>query len=144
MGTPQSLSLVMECCEGGELLDRLRAVDRFPEREAADVTQQMLLAVHYIHCHGIAHRDLKLENFLYDRQGSSFVKLIDFGFSRYLQGEGVSELRRMKTACGTLSYVAPEVLTDQYTNQCDLWSMGVIVFIMVSGTMPFQGKSGEM
>jgi calcium-dependent protein kinase len=142
--TPKTLSLVMECCEGGELFDRLKDVKRLPEPEAAHVTQQMLLAVHYLHSHGIAHRDLKLENFLFDQRGGNLLKLIDFGFSRFCDQTGPPRLRRMRTACGTLNYAAPEVLVDTYTNQCDLWSLGVIVFIIVSGAMPFKGSSSSM
>jgi calcium-dependent protein kinase len=106
-----------------------------PEAEAADATKQMLLAVTYVHCHGIVHRDLKLENFLYASQGSTHLKLIDFGFSKFHDTK-----HRMHTSCGTLAYVAPEVLNRSYTSQCDLWSMGVIVFILLSGHMPFYGK----
>jgi calcium-dependent protein kinase len=78
---------------------------------------------------------LKLENFLYDTQGGTHLKLIDFGFSKFFDTKS-----RMHTSCGTLAYVAPEVLKKSYTSQCDLWSMGVIVFILLSGHMPFFGK----
>jgi calcium-dependent protein kinase len=98
----------------------------------------MLLALHYLHCQGMVHRDVKLENFLYDCQGGSHLKMIDFGFSKFYDAKG-----RMKTSCGTLAYVAPEVLKKSYTSQCDLWSMGVIVFILLSGRMPFCGESEE-
>jgi calcium-dependent protein kinase len=134
--TPDCLSLVMECMSGGELFDRVTAAKRFQEPQAAHVTQQMLLALHYLHSHGIVHRDVKLENFLYDEKDGELLKLIDFGFSKFRERGA-----KMKTACGTLSYVAPEVLTDSYTSQCDLWSLGVIVFVLLSGSMPFHGNS---
>lgn len=134
--TENAIQLVMECAEGGELFDRVMDVRSFDERQAADATRQMLLALHYLHCHDMVHRDLKLENFLYDLQGSNHLKMIDFGFSKY-----TDEKSRMKTSCGTLAYVAPEVLKRSYTSQCDLWSMGVIVFILLSGHMPFHGDS---
>jgi len=128
------LHLVMECMEGGELFDRVSEVKRFSERDAADAMWQMLLAVNYIHSHGMVHRDLKLENFLYDQRGSNHLKLIDFGFSKVWDPN-----IKMRVSCGTLSYVAPEVLEKSYGSQCDVWSLGVIVFILLAGYMPFSG-----
>lgn len=136
----EALSLVMECCEGGELFDRVSSRKTFCEKDAADSTHQMLLAVNYIHSCGVVHRDLKLENFLYERKegkGADFLKLIDFGFSKIWEKN-----TKMELSCGTLSYVAPEVLNRSYTSQCDLWSLGVIVFILLVGYMPFTGSEG--
>merc|ERR1719396_323627 len=82
----------------------------------------------------MVHRDLKLENFLYDDKGSSHLKLIDFGFSKIYDAHA-----KMHVSCGTLSYVAPEVLRKSYTNKCDMWSLGVVAFILLSGYMPFSG-----
>lgn len=132
----QKISLVMECVEGGELFDRVIKDKRFPEPGAAHAMRQMLLAVQYIHSRGVVHRDLKLENFLYDQKTSDHLKMIDFGFSKFLERNS-----RMKTTCGTTAYVAPEVLKRSYTSQCDLWSMGVIGFVLLSGHMPFYGDS---
>eukprot|EP00440_Ansanella_granifera_P052025 gb/GFBE01056403.1/.p1 GENE.gb/GFBE01056403.1/~~gb/GFBE01056403.1/.p1 ORF type:complete len:554 (+),score=146.17 gb/GFBE01056403.1/:1-1662(+) len=128
------LYLVMECMEGGELFDRVTELKRFTERDAADAVSQMLLALNYIHSHGIVHRDLKLENFLYDYRTSNHLKLIDFGFSKMWDPN-----IKMCVSCGTLAYVAPEVLQKAYTSQCDLWSLGVIAFVLLSGYMPFSG-----
>jgi calcium-dependent protein kinase len=136
--TENHMSLVMECMEGGELFERVTHSKRFTESQAADVIRQMLLGLHYLHCHGIVHRDMKLENFLFDSQDGNHLKMIDFGFSKFTDTKG-----RMKTSCGTLAYVAPEVLKRSYTSQCDLWSMGVMVFILLSGRMPFYGDSDE-
>mmetsp|Transcript_88822 Transcript_88822/g.206709 ORF Transcript_88822/g.206709 Transcript_88822/m.206709 type:complete len:522 (-) Transcript_88822:188-1753(-) len=130
-----SLSLVMELLGGGELWDRLHMKTRFAEVEAAGATRQMLLALNYLHSGGIAHCDLKLENWLYDYDGSSFLKLIDFGFSRYWGRMGKPASR------GTLPYIAPEVLSKHYTSQCDIWSLGVMVFILLCGDMPFHGST---
>merc|ERR1740116_539476 len=135
----RDMSLVMECVEGGELFDRLAKLERFTEKDAALATRQMLLALNYLHSHGIAHRDLKLENFLYDVKGGSHLKLIVFGFSKFLDSK-----TRMRTDCGSIAYVAPEVLNKSYTSQCDLWSLGVIVFILLSGRMPFNGVTSVM
>lgn len=132
------LFLVMECMEGGELFDRVQLIKRFSERDAADAVWQMLLALNYLHTHKIVHRDLKLENFLYDKKGSDHLKLIDFGFSKAWDPN-----IRMHVSCGTLSYVAPEVLKMNYTSQCDLWSLGVIAFILLVGYMPFSGSEAQ-
>jgi calcium-dependent protein kinase len=99
--------------------------------------RQILLAVSYLHHHGIAHRDLKLENVMYDSTETDHLKLIDFGFSSSFRR------RRFKTVCGTLSYVAPEVLEENYGSQCDLWSAGVIAFILLAGCMPFYGSKAD-
>jgi len=131
------MDLVMECMEGGELLDRIREQKRFSEKDTAENMWQMLLALNYIHSHGMIHCDLKLENFMYDHKEKSnnHLKLIDFGFSKMCDKK--AELRRK--ACGTLSYTAPEVLDWSYTQQCDQWSLGVIAFVLLAGYMPFSG-----
>ena len=135
--TKDQLSLVMECMEGGELFERVCQADRFSERDAAHATWHMLQSVSYIHSRGVVHRDLKLENFLYDAPGSDFLKLIDFGFSKFFRVN-----QKMREAMGTLSYVAPEVLKHRYAQgSCDMWSLGVIVFILLSGEMPFSGRT---
>mmetsp|Transcript_25074 Transcript_25074/g.58208 ORF Transcript_25074/g.58208 Transcript_25074/m.58208 type:complete len:533 (-) Transcript_25074:111-1709(-) len=130
-----TLDLVMECMDGGELYERVVARRKFSEKDAAEAVHQMLLAVNYIHSHGVVHRDLKLENFLYEKKDSDFLKLIDFGFSKVWEPNTL-----MKMSCGTLAYVAPEVLDKSYTSQCDLWSIGVITFILLVGHMPFGGS----
>jgi len=132
------LHLIMECLEGGELFDRLTEKKKFNEQDAAEAAYQMLLAVNYLHTLGFVHRDLNLENFLYDVKGSNHLKLIDFGFSKIWDPN-----IKMHMSCGTLSYVAPEVLEKSYTSQCDLWSLGVIVFILLVGYMPFSGKKDD-
>merc|ERR1740116_405459 len=95
----------------------------------------MLLALNYLHSHNIAHRDIKLENFVYEDKDCKHLKLIDFGLSRIIDPSV-----RMHTLCGSLNYVAPEVLDQEYTRQCDLWSLGVITFILLAGYMPFSGE----
>eukprot|EP00927_Polykrikos_kofoidii_P058905 TRINITY_DN5376_c0_g1_i1.p1 TRINITY_DN5376_c0_g1~~TRINITY_DN5376_c0_g1_i1.p1 ORF type:complete len:591 (+),score=99.70 TRINITY_DN5376_c0_g1_i1:55-1827(+) len=132
------LRLVLECLDGGELFDRVTARKRFSEGDAAHAVRQMLLAINYIHSHGIVHRDIKLENFLYDGKSSDHLKLIDFGFSKVWDRN-----TKMKASCGTMAYVAPEVLKHSYTSQCDMWSVGVIAFILLAGYMPFGGSQQE-
>merc|ERR1719193_1862712 len=125
----------MERLEGGELFDRVRSRGRYPEQEAAETVRQILLAVHYIHSMGVAHRDLKLENFLYDARGGDFLKLIDFGLGKFCDNSGGCMTERV----GTMAYLAPEVVSKScsYNWRCDLWSTGVIAFMLLSGQMPF-------
>eukprot|EP00930_Biecheleria_cincta_P088668 TRINITY_DN7791_c0_g1_i2.p1 TRINITY_DN7791_c0_g1~~TRINITY_DN7791_c0_g1_i2.p1 ORF type:complete len:611 (-),score=87.49 TRINITY_DN7791_c0_g1_i2:84-1889(-) len=132
------LHLVMECMEGGELFDRIEKNKRFSEANAAHSVWQMLLAVHYLHSQEIVHRDIKLENFLYESKSNDYLKLIDFGFSHVWKPDTL-----MAASCGTLSYVAPEVLAQRYTKQCDLWSLGVVAFILTMGYMPFSGSENN-
>mmetsp|Transcript_9106 Transcript_9106/g.20729 ORF Transcript_9106/g.20729 Transcript_9106/m.20729 type:complete len:556 (-) Transcript_9106:78-1745(-) len=129
------LNLVMECMEGGELFERVIKQKRFTVKDASHAVWQMLLAVNYLHSRGVVHRDLKLENFLYETKDGDHLKLIDFGFSHIWEPN-----TKMALSCGTLAYVAPEVLDKSYTSKCDLWSLGVIVFILLCGYMPFSGS----
>jgi serine/threonine protein kinase len=131
---PGVLNVVMECMSGGEVFKRVLKEKRFSEKDACDTAWQMLLALNYIHHADVVHRDIKLENFLYDKEGSKHLKLIDFGFSKVWEPN-----TKMKLSCGTLSYVAPEVLGKSYDSKCDLWSLGVTVFILLFGYMPFSG-----
>eukprot|EP00746_Dinoflagellata_sp_MGD_P011083 gnl/MRDRNA2_/MRDRNA2_123128_c0_seq1.p1 gnl/MRDRNA2_/MRDRNA2_123128_c0~~gnl/MRDRNA2_/MRDRNA2_123128_c0_seq1.p1 ORF type:complete len:556 (-),score=128.16 gnl/MRDRNA2_/MRDRNA2_123128_c0_seq1:3-1670(-) len=132
------LHFVMELLEGGELFDRLMEKNHYSEFDAAQATHEMLLAVNYLHAHKIVHRDLKLENFLYESKTGSHLKLIDFGFSKLFNPNS-----KMAQSCGTLSYISPEVLAGSYTEKCDLWSLGVIVFMLLSGKAPFYGPDDE-
>jgi len=133
--TPERLNLVMECMEGGELFHRIQQKKRFSEHSAAAAAFQMLQALNYIHTHNIVHRDIKLENFLYEAKDGDQLKLIDFGFSKIWDTQ-----TKMKLSCGTLAYVAPEVLGKSYDLKCDMWSFGVCVFVLLLGYMPFAGS----
>mmetsp|Transcript_26847 Transcript_26847/g.68219 ORF Transcript_26847/g.68219 Transcript_26847/m.68219 type:complete len:437 (+) Transcript_26847:27-1337(+) len=99
----------------------------------------MLLAVAYLHANSIAHRDLKLENFLYERKDTNHLKLIDFGFAKFWDRS-----TKMSQACGSVHYVAPEVLMHSYTEKADLWSIGVIVYMLLTGSPPFHGSDDEV
>ena len=134
--------IVMEHCRGGELFDRIVAAQRFSERHAADIMSQMLSAVKHLHGHGIVHRDLKPENFLMDDETeNSEVKLIDFGLSKRFSE--TSEIEKMHTVVGTPYYVAPEVLKGNYDKSCDVWSLGVILFVFLCGYPPFEGDNNK-
>jgi len=144
--TKGHLHLVMECMEGGDLAGRLADKGRFTELEASSAVGQMLLALNYLHRQGIAHRDVKLDNFLCVSKDSDHLKLSDFGFSRRCGPKGDG---RMTDVVGTLSYTAPEVLKCihgrkcSYTLQCDMWSVGVSAFLLLAGEMPFSGDDAQ-
>lgn len=133
--TDKDLHLVMEYMCGGELYDRLAKQKQYSEEAAAEATHQMLLAVAYLHAQHIAHRDLKLENFLYESNESNHLKIIDFGFAKFWEHNAT-----MSQACGSIHYVAPEVLKHNYTEKADLWSLGVIAWMLLTGSPPFSGS----
>jgi len=131
--------LVLELCEGGELLEQIIQARFFTEATAAKYIKQMLLAVNYLHQNHIMHRDLKPENWLLATKeglGKSPLKLIDFGISRRFK-PGVPA----RTKAGTPNYVAPEVLSGRYDEKADIWSLGVITYVLLTGTHPFLGKT---
>jgi len=136
--TDVALHMVMECMEGGELFDRLVQRSRFEEDDAAETIRQMFSAVAYLHGSGIVHRDLKPENFLFEVQGGGHLKLTDFGFARYWDAS-----TSMTDRVGTPAYNAPEVMARKYTSQCDVWSLGVIAFMLIAGYSPFEGSKNQ-
>jgi len=133
----QAVLLVMELCTGKELFERLAERRWYSEFDAARVARQMLDAVSYLHSSNICHRDLKLENWLYaNPSAEARLKLCDFGF-----GQIVEPSVQLTATLGSLYYVAPEVLEGSYGLPCDIWSIGVIVYMLLSGVPPFDGKT---
>eukprot|EP00607_Mallomonas_marina_P009108 CAMPEP_0182422596 /NCGR_PEP_ID=MMETSP1167-20130531/8317_1 /TAXON_ID=2988 /ORGANISM="Mallomonas Sp, Strain CCMP3275" /LENGTH=532 /DNA_ID=CAMNT_0024600777 /DNA_START=211 /DNA_END=1809 /DNA_ORIENTATION=- len=137
------LHLVTELCTGGELFERIitktkSAEGHYSEQDASVVVRCLLSAIEYCHTvHNISHRDLKPENLLFaDSTDDSTLKIIDFGLSRY-----DDEVNHMTTRVGTPYYIAPEVLERKYDKECDLWSIGVITYILLCGYPPFYGSS---
>jgi len=135
----RNVYLVLELCTGGELFDRIVSDGKFTEQAAASCIQQMLRAINYMHLNYIMHRDLKPENWLLAsaevKTEKMNLKLIDFGLSkRFASGEYAS------TKAGTPYYVAPEVLEGRYGEQSDVWSIGVIMYILLCGSPPFTGN----
>ncbi|XP_031619893.1 MAP kinase-activated protein kinase 2 [Contarinia nasturtii] len=136
------LLVVMECMEGGELFQRIQ--DRqdegpFTEREAAQIMHEICVAVKYLHDLNMAHRDLKPENLLYTSPAANAVlKLTDFGFAKETFTKDT-----LQTPCYTPYYVAPEVLgPEKYDKSCDIWSLGVIMYILLCGFPPFYSNHG--
>ncbi|KAI4301980.1 hypothetical protein L6164_035206 [Bauhinia variegata] len=130
------LSMVIELCEPNTLFDRI--VNRpLPEREAASIAKQLLEAIVHSHRLGVAHRDIKPDNVLFDSRNN--LKLADFGSAEWF-GDG----RNMSGVVGTPYYVAPEVLMGRdYNEKVDVWSCGVILYIMLAGIPPFYGDSAS-
>jgi calcium/calmodulin-dependent protein kinase I len=136
--TKERLYLVMELVEGGELFDKIVEKGSYTEAEAAQLVLRIVSAVQYLHSKGIVHRDLKPENLLLkSNQDVTDVCIADFGLSKI-----VGQSTMMQTACGTPSYVAPEVLNATgYGEEVDVWSIGVITYILLCGFPPFYGKT---
>jgi len=123
---------VTELAEGGELLERLSYEGSFSEADARLVVLQILRAIDYLHWKNVVHRDLKLENILLSSDSPPVVKVADFGLSRFF-----SDGSELRTICGSPLYVAPEILdigvgADTYTPAVDMWSVGVILYILLS------------
>ncbi|XP_050809208.1 ribosomal protein S6 kinase alpha-5 isoform X4 [Gopherus flavomarginatus] len=147
--------LVMELLKGGELLERIQKKKHFSETEASYIMRKLVSAVSHMHDVGVVHRDLKPEivtsdvnipvkgsihpeNLLFtDESDNSEIKIIDFGFARLKPPDN----QPLKTPCFTLHYAAPELLNHNgYDESCDLWSLGVILYTMLSGQVPFQSQ----
>ncbi|KAE9606544.1 putative protein kinase CAMK-CDPK family [Lupinus albus] len=132
-----SVKLIMELCAGGELFGRIIAKGYYSERAAADLCRQIVTVVHDCHNMGVMHRDLKPENFLFlSNDESSPLKLTDFGLSVFFKPGDV-----FKDLVGSAYYVAPEVLLRSYGPEADIWSAGVILYILLSGFPPFWAES---
>uniref|UniRef100_A0A6Q2XEB8 non-specific serine/threonine protein kinase n=1 Tax=Esox lucius TaxID=8010 RepID=A0A6Q2XEB8_ESOLU len=136
------LLIVMECMEGGELFSRIQARgdQAFTEREASEIMREIGTAIDFLHNMNIAHRDIKPENLLYTRKDSSgTLKLTDFGFAKETNIHNL-----LQTPCYTPYYVAPEVLgPEKYDKSCDMWSLGVIMYILLCGFPPFYSNTGQ-
>ncbi|KAM9651783.1 ribosomal protein S6 kinase alpha-5 isoform X2 [Harpia harpyja] len=134
--------LVMELLKGGELLERIQKKKHFSETEASHIMRRLVSAVSHMHDVGVVHRDLKPENLLFtDETDNSEIKIIDFGFARLKPPDN----QPLKTPCFTLHYAAPELLNHNgYDESCDLWSLGVILYTMLSGQVPFQSQDKSL
>ncbi|KAK6124836.1 hypothetical protein DH2020_041422 [Rehmannia glutinosa] len=134
-----AVHLVMELCEGGELFDRIVARGHYTERAAAAVTRTIVEVIQNCHKHGVMHRDLKPENFLFgNKKETAPLKAIDFGLSVFFEpGERFNEI------VGSPYYMAPEVLKRNYGPEVDVWSAGVILYILLCGVPPFWAETEQ-
>jgi len=141
--------MVLELCDGKDLFDAIVCSknNQFTEHRAALIVWSLSNALRYLHSHGVVHRDLKPENILFGVDGT--LKITDFGLAHSTwpgEGENVTLSMDgevvMTTCCGTPHYVAPEIISkNEYTSKVDVWSLGVILFVMLVGYQPFNGES---
>lgn len=141
--TRSAVYMQLELLRGGDLFGRIVAASHFDERQAARVTGSVARTLEYLHAIGVIHRDLKPDNIMFrTRDADSDVVLADFGLAKHLD----ANKRYMSSACGTPSYEAPEVIRRKgrqrhYTSQCDMWSLGVVLYAMLSGREPFKART---
>lgn len=133
----QSVHIAMELCAGGELFDRIVSRGHYSERDAANLIRQIVNVVHICHFMGVMHRDLKPENFLLaSKSDKAMLKATDFGLSVFIE-----EGKVYRDIVGSAYYVAPEVLRRSYGKEIDIWSAGVILYILLSGVPPFWAET---
>jgi calcium-dependent protein kinase len=135
----RNIYLIMELCSGGELFDKIIEAGHFTEVQAAILMQQIIRAIYYMHENHVCHRDLKPENFLFmtrEAIDKNLLKIIDFGLSCKFEAGQV-----LTTKAGTPYYVAPQVLAGKYDHSSDLWSCGVIMYVLLCGYPPFFGET---
>lgn len=140
---PEQTHLVMEQMKGGDLLERLVEKEVFSENQSRRISRKLIEAVVYCHKKRIAHRDIKMENILLsDHLDDTKIKLADFGCAHpFVPGK-----KSLKTLCGSTQYAAPELYMheDGYDERCDIWSIGVVIFICLGGYAPFEGSNFEL
>lgn len=126
--------IVMEYCSGGDLFDEIEKIGRFSEENAAKIMHQIFSALFYMHSRNIIHRDIKLENVLITDLNSLTVKIVDFNIAVLKTNKSQTKMK------GTPSYMAPEVIKGDYTEKCDLWSSGVLLYLIITGDFPFDAE----
>ena len=131
--------IATEYCKGGELFKKIIEMNHFSETQAAEIMFQLMTAIAYCHSKGVIHRDLKPENILLTDTGNCFdIKVADFGSSCFL------DKNRKLTGCfGSAYYVAPEVFKGNYNEKCDIWSCGIILYMMLTGQPPYNGRDSK-
>lgn len=139
--SPSNLYMVLELLSGGELFERIVEKGQYSEKQASILIRDITESIRYLHSQKIVHRDLKPENLIYSTpDDDSLIKITDFGLAKYLERDD----QKMRTACGTPGYVAPEILKNEpYDKQVDLWSIGVILYILLCGFPPFYDENAS-
>ena len=133
--------MIMELVSGGNLFDRIKGMYNFTEAEAASIVKQLCLALNYMHNLNIMHRDIKPENLLCEQNdnGDIVIKLTDFGFATHFNEDSKHTL-----SLGSPLYMAPELCNGtKYDSKVDVWSVGVIVYVLLAGTWPFCGQKKD-
>ena len=138
--------IITELLTGGELYETILKFQKFNEKNAAKIMKQILSALNYLHSKGIVHRDIKPENILVQNDNKNnknyldeiHIKLIDFGASNFFKENEILTLK-----VGSPYYIAPEVLNKSYNEKCDIWSAGVVLYVMLTGNFPFVGKTSQ-
>ena len=140
--------IITELLTGGELYESILKFQKFNEKKAAYIMKQILSALNYLHSKGIVHRDIKPENILVQNDNNNkknnnymdelHIKLIDFGASNFFKENEILTLK-----VGSPYYIAPEVLNKSYNEKCDIWSAGVVLYVMLTGNFPFVGKTSQ-
>ena len=134
-----NLYIVSEYCKGGELFDIISEKGSFTEKEACKIMEQLLGGICYSHQNGIVHRDLKPENILMENKSRDLsIKIVDWGCATH-----INKKEKLHETDGTSYYIAPEVLKGNYDEKCDIWSLGVIMYILLCGYAPFYGEKDE-
>ena len=129
----------MEYCAGGDLFGYIEKRGfALPEERAKVIIRKVCGAMYYLHSYGIVHRDLKPENILLDTKKNNIIKIIDWGTARFFDKD---KNKKMNKISGTPYYIAPEVLLEKYDEKCDVWSCGVIMYILLCGYPPFNGET---
>jgi calcium-dependent protein kinase len=141
----RSIYLIMEKCNGGDLFDNIiehiTKGRMYSEKQVSEIILQILSAINYCHKNGICHRDLKPENILLlnkENEENNKIKIIDFGLSQYISD------KKLNSKVGTAYYVPPEVLSGEYTEKCDVWSIGIILCVLLTGEPPFNGANDSI
>ena len=129
----KEIYIIMEFLGGGELFDKIKSEKHLSEKKAAEIMKCLLEAISYLHTKNIVHRDIKPENIVFNNRGT--LKLVDFGTSRVIKNKNMNKTH------GTPYYIAPEVLNENYNEKCDVWSSGIIFYILLSGIPPFNGRN---
>lgn len=134
------MHLIQDLCLGGDVCTVMKSRPSFPEEEAAQIIKSLLLSVNYLHKRGIVHRGINSSNIVFPKTGSLHVRLIDFGSSADTNREPIP----FSVPCSNKpQYIAPEVFNLDYSEKCDIWSVGIVTYEILSKNRPFDNYSND-